>query len=146
MVMIGMGAHAGLPYLPLVGPPPMRVAAAKPSPVSSVIALEKSAANSVTNVPPVLETVAATNILIPETNAPVEMLALPSGPVDPTFGPSVFNSTEPGMVNLTPQMLATYFRPVVMGTNTAIIGGVLPIGFVPPFTRPESSHAEYIVK
>jgi hypothetical protein len=153
MLLIGIVARAGLPYLPVVGPPETRVAVKKTNDVS-VIALEKSRAKNFSN------TVAAVAMPLPaptksadtnaETNAPaVTMLAMPESAVDPTFGPTVFNLSEQGLVNITPQMLATYFRPVNVGTNSGVIGGALPIGFVPPFTVSGShpdSRAEYIVK
>ena len=147
MVLIGIAAHAGLPYLPLTGPPPMRVAVksvAAPAPV----VIEKTKAP--TNLPPVLKTLAlVTNTPNLETNPPVEMMAMPAGADDHPPGVPVFNLTEQSMPSITPQMLATYFRPVTIGTNGGVIGGVLPIGFVPPFTRLEShadSRAEYLLK
>jgi hypothetical protein len=49
------------------------------------------------------------------------------------------------MVMITPQVLATYFRPLTVGTNDGFITGQMPVGFVPPFTHPDS-RAEYNVK
>lgn len=146
MVMIGIAAHAGLPYLPLVGPPPMRVEAKKipPAPVVAEVAVKAP-----TNIPPVLKTLAVATNAPEETNVPVDILAMPSGPLDQTFVSPGVGLTGQGMTGITPQMLASYFRPVVVGTNTGVIGGMLPMGFVPPFTvmQPHAdSHAEYIVK
>ena len=157
MVMIGIAAHAGLPYLPLTGPPPLRVAAARPSATAAVIALEKSAAkssspNNFTNTPAAAETaalVSTNSASAPEAaqNIPdAPLVGTTAGPADGTVGVPVFNLPEQGLMTITPQMLATYFRPVSFGTNGGVIAGVLPIGFVPPFTRLESSRAEYIVK
>ncbi len=154
VVLIGIVAHAGLPYLPLTGPLEMRVAAKKTNDFS-VIALERQRAKTFSNVvasvamPAPAPTMAGTN-LTEETNPPtVPLLAMPTSGGDQTFGPTVFNLTEQGMVSITPQMLATYFRSVTVGTNSGVIGGVLPIGFVPPFTVSQThpdSRAEYIVK
>ena len=146
MVMIGIAAHAGLPYLPLVGPPPMRVEAKKipPAPVVAEVVVKAS-----TNIPPVLKTLAVATNAPEETNVTVDILGMPIGPVDQTFVPPEAGLTGQGLTGITPQMLAHYFRPVAVGTNPGVIGGMLPMGFVPPFTalQPHAdSHAEYIVK
>lgn len=148
MVMIGIAAHAGLPYLPLAGPPAMRLEPKKIPTAPVVVAT--TAIKAPTNLPPVLKTLTmTTNVSEGETNLPVEIVGMPGGTADQTFVTPGFTVTGQGMGSITPQMLATYFRPVTIGTNTGVIGGMLPIGFVPPFTRPEThadSHAEYIVK
>ena len=147
MVMIGIAAHAGLPYLPIAGPPAMRV---EPKKIAAPVVAEAPAAKAPTNLPPVLQTLAtATNAPAEETNAPVEMLAMPDSATDHTFVSPGFTAAGQGMAGITPQMLANYFRPVTIGTNNGVIGGMLPIGFVPPFTPTEThadSRAEYIVK
>lgn len=146
MVMIGIAAHAGLPYLPIAGPPAMRMEPKK----IVVPAVVEVAVKAPTNIPPVLQTLAIpTNAPVEETNGPVEILGMPNGATDHTFVSPGFSAAGQGMSGITPQMLATYFRPVTIGTNTGVIGGMLPIGFVPPFTPTEmhaNSRAEYIVK
>ena len=148
MLMIGIAAHAGLPYLPLNGPPPVRVAEVKKSPTATVIALEKAAAKNSTNTLAVAKPTASgtTNSTMAITEIPDAPLVGTASATDVTFVAPGGELVAPGMLGITPQMLATYFRPVNFGTNGGVIGGVLPIGFVPPFTRPESSRAEYIVK
>ena len=69
--------------------------------------------------------------------------------LDETFSASIFALPTPDLLGLTPQMLATYFRPVRFGTNAAALTGPFHVGFMPPLPPPEpdkSSHAEYIVK
>lgn len=130
-------ARAGLPYLPIYGPTPLRVA---PKPAPPVVAAEKPAA-APTNIPPALVTMPAnTNAPTEAVAPPPEMIALPNSPSD-----DIYKLNAQGMVAITPQMLATYFRPVTVGTNEAVVAGQVPIGFVPPFTHPDS-RAEYIVK
>ena len=154
MFFIGTAGHAQLAYLPVAGPPPLRVAAAKPSAAASIIALEKSAANSLTNLPPVLTTkpleANRTNCFSADTNAPLTEPLIgvsPSTPAADTFAVPVFNLPSSSTMSMTPQLLATYFRPINVGTNGAAVIGAVPIGFVPPFTDPDkSSRAEYIVK
>ena len=145
MLMIGIVAHAGPPYLPVYGPPPLRVAEAKkPTAAAAVIALEKSAARSLTNPPALLVTKAVTSA---DTNLPAEPLVgvSSSAESDGTFAPTVFALSEQGMAHMTPQMLATYFQPVVVGTNGGFTTAQVPMGFVPPFAHADS-RAEYIVK
>lgn len=139
MVLIGIAAHAGLPYLPVYGPPAMRMTA-KPPPPPAVV--EVKADKIPTNVPPMLATVPAmpTNSFSGETNASAELIAMPRMPGDENFP-----LNAQGMVAITPQVLAAYFRPVTFGTNSGVITGGEPLGFVPPFTHPDS-RAEYIVK
>ncbi len=154
VIMIGMVAHAGLPYLPLNGPPTMRIAAAKKPDVAPIIALEKERAKAFSNSAAAIEmpSLAATkpDSSMPETNAMSPALLQPSASfTDVSISAPVFNLTEQGMQTITPQMLAAYFRPLNVGTNGGVISGVLPMGFIPPFTRPEAhpdSRAEYIVK
>lgn len=147
MVMIGIAAHAGLPYLPIAGPPAMRM---EPKKIVTAAVVETPVVKAPTNVPPVLKTLEIpTNAPAEETNGPVEILGMPDGATDHTFVSPGFTATGQGMSGITPQILATYFRPVTIGTNTGVIGGMLPIGFVPPFTPTEThadSRAEYIVK
>lgn len=147
MVLIGLAAHAGLPYLPLAGPPAMRQEAKIIPPVAAVS--EAPPVKAPTNVPPVLQTLEVATNAPEEAKVPVEVLAVPGGMTDHTFVSPTFTATGQGVASITPQILATYFRPVTIGTNMGVIGGMLPIGFVPPFTPVESradSRAEYIVK
>ena len=136
----------------VAGPPPMRITAKKTNDLS-IIALEKLRAKDASNLVaavamPVPAPTRAAGKPVAETNSTdVTLLTLPEAAPDQTFGPTVFNLAEQGGSIVTPQMLATYFRPVTIGTNSGVIGGVLPIGFVPPFTVPHpDSRAEYLVK
>jgi hypothetical protein len=161
---IGTAVHAAIPYLPQVGPPPLRFEAVK-SPAAAITLLKPSPATpaaSVTNKPPVAETAispVATNLVTvgnqttATTNTPAEVstvAAAPAPEASPSLGQiftsSVFTLPPPDLVGITPQMLVTYFHPVQFGTNSAVVTP-FPISFVPP-TVPDnkSSHAEYIIK
>ena len=52
----------------------------------------------------------------------------------------------PDLLGITPQMLATYFRPIQLGTNSAVPIMPFQVIFMPPMPPDKSSHAEYIVK
>jgi hypothetical protein len=147
-------ARAGIAYLPLTGPPAMRVLAIRhqpPAPVGNTI-------------PQVV--IVNTNTLAAGTNAcfdtNTEVYAVSSGgantnlpaitigssnPLDTTSGTQVFAMPGQDLFNVTPEILATYFKPLNVGTNGLAIAGPYRVGFIPPFTQPDkSSHAEYIVK
>jgi hypothetical protein len=67
--------------------------------------------------------------------------------LEETYRTSIFALPTPDLLGITPQMLATYFRPVQFGTNSAALVGPFHVGFMPPQPAPEkSSRAEYIVK
>jgi hypothetical protein len=151
VVALGAVAHAGLPYLPLIGPPPLRVQAAK-SPVVSVVQFEAQPAVAVTNSnpPPVVVskefpgTTNATGGNVAATPLPM-VASTPEESLGQTINSSVFALSTPELMGITPQMLATYFHPVQIGTNTALTGP-FRISFLPPVTPEKSSHAEYIIK
>ena len=86
-----------------------------------------------------------------QTNSTAELLpigaGMDTGSADP-FGTSIFGLAAPDLLNVTPQMLAAYFHPVVRGTNVAAAVVVpVPVIFAPPQTRARpASRADYIVK
>jgi hypothetical protein len=151
VLALGAVAHAGLPYLPLTGPPPLRLLAVKnPRPVAGLkieaapVAHTNLAAVAVKNFP---GTTNATS-----TDAANAFLAGPLNglgadrSLEETFSASVFALPTPDLLSITPQMLATYFHPVQFGTNT-VLTGPFHVGFMPPVPVPDkSSRAEYIVK
>ena len=151
VVALGAAAHASLPYLPLIGPPPLRVQAVR-SPVA--IAETKVADVAVSNNPVAVTqtnkastTNAETSGVADNAVAPAATLAVPSA--DPTvedaFTGSVFAMPTPDLLGITPQMLATYFHPVQFGTN-AVLTGPFRVSFLPPLPPEKSSHADYIIK
>jgi hypothetical protein len=154
LIMIGFGivAHAGLPYLPLVGPPALRVMVAK-DPHAAVVPLNANGGENSTNSLAAIEITALnTNANAAHTTTATLSDALPligvgsANALNENFGVPVLGMTSPEFLNITPGMLATYFRPVVWGTNAGFVGP-FPSGFVPPFAqREKSSHAEYEVK
>lgn len=152
-VSVATVARAGLAYLPVTGPLPLRMQAGKSPPLkfetvagqfpaetkpdTALASLVSSAdttplaANSATNIFPALPPVSlgAGNVL------------------DDTFGAAIFALPMPELMGLTPQMLALYFHPAGNGTNGAALVGPFHVGFIPPLLPSEkSSHAEYIVK
>lgn len=153
VLALGAAAHAGLPYLPLIGPPPLRVQAVN-NPAAAVIGkIETLSAPAPTNSPAALEAKVFPGL----TNAAGgDTILAGAGPlISPgadqslgeSFSTSVFALPTPDLLSITPQMLATYFRPVQFGTNAAALVGPFHVGFMPPQPVPEkSSRAEYIVK
>jgi hypothetical protein len=144
VVAIGVVAHAGMPYLPMIGPPPLRVLATK-APASAAVKWGATLL-AATNLPPG----AAAGIVSGTTNVTVDGTAVePVLPAEPTLGEtfssSVFALPTPDLVGITPQMLAAYLRPVQAGTN-AILTGPFHVSFLPPLPPDKSSHAEYNVK
>jgi hypothetical protein len=148
VVIVGAAAHAGMPYLPLIGPPPLRLLAAK-SPGTAVFKIEAP-------VPPVTNSpaVAAAKNFLAETNSASVVTPAVVAPLigagaeqslGETFAGSVFELPTPDLLGLTPQMLATYFHPVQFGTNDAATGP-FRVSFLPPLPPDRSSHAEYNVK
>lgn len=154
IVALGLGAvaHAGLGYLPLTGPPSLRLQAAKN--LNAAMAqinlttdtnfLAALAAKDAIGLP-------ATNTMtaFTETNSTADLqpIALGAGNVsDDPFGPAVLSLTPPDFLNITPQMLTAFFHPVPRGTNTTAV--LSPVMFMPPQFKvaQPSSHAEYIVK
>jgi len=163
MLALAVAARAAVPYLPLVGPPSLRVEAPRSigaGDLSLVMATSKAAntnaqpAGGSTNlaVSPVFGTASASNAAVSAsmTNMP-EVTTSESGTVESnqslgdTFTASVFALPTPNLLGITPQALATYFRPVYLGTNEPIVGP-FPLSFIPPIPPDKSSHAEYILK
>lgn len=146
---IGMAsaARAGIAYLPLTGPPALRMLAVKspkPAPVETISAAPKVVT---TNMPDVnVKTCVDTNAVELSAHSgdsgtnfmlPIPAIA-PGGPLEAP----IFALPTQDFVGITPQMLATYFQPNGMATN-----GPSAISFIPPFAQPDkSSHAEYNVK
>ena len=145
VLVLGAAAHAGMPYLPQIGPPPLRVQPKSSS--TAVFKIVEAPAPAVTNSPAILpagnfpgetNSTAADPLSLASATAPVSL--------EDTFASSVFTLPTPDLLGLTPQMLATYFHPVQFGTNAAL---AVPfrVSFLPPVPPDKkSSRAEYIVK
>jgi hypothetical protein len=159
-MVLGAVAHASLPYLAVVGPPPLRLeamvhhgAAAKMAASPVLAAAPNLAATNSPSAPgqPNLS-LAATDLGLPATDQiAAAMLSVGPGPDAPPavgdmLNPTILGMPTPDLLGITPQMLATYFRPTQAGTNAIV--GAFPISFTPPVPPPDdkSSHAEYIVK
>lgn len=154
VAVFGAAAHAAMPYLPLIGPPPLRILAVK-RPVSAAVGLATTPALTSTN--PLLSTAGSTNLTSAAPAAPAAPVAVQGPLIGPdlgrslgsTPGPSVFMLPTPDLVGISPQALAAYFRPVSQGTNAVVPIGLMPVSFVPPVPPvppDKSSHAEYNVK
>ena len=153
IIALGAVAHASLPYLAVVGPPPLRMLASR-KPHAAVVKLETPATattNSLTAVEAKAQS-AATNATAgdqPAGAAPFNGLAADRS-LEETFSASVFALPTPDLLSITPQMLATYFHPVEIGTNSGPSAGAIRVSFMPPLPPPpepvKSSHAEYLVK
>jgi hypothetical protein len=155
LVVLGAATHAGTPYLPQIGPPPMRVAVVK-SPPSGFVKLMETPAMVATNPPSIADaknSASGTNVVnvaaLPEAPAPFVM-ETPDQALGDTFAASVFPLPTPDLLGISPQMLASYFHPVQAGTN---FSGPLRVIFMPPMppllpplVPDTSSHAEYILK
>jgi hypothetical protein len=153
-ISLAAAAHAGLGYLPLVGPPPLRLLTVKPPTLAAPVNLSTD-----TNLAAVLA--ATDTIKLPasntvaafgQTNSTDDVLSIALGAglgVDDPTGPAIFGMASPDFLNITPEILATYFHPVAHATN-AVPGLVVPapVIFMPPQIKSQnpSSHAEYIVK
>ena len=152
-------ARASLTYLPQTGPAPLRVAMVK-APV-----LVPETTKLVLVAPPVIpahdtNSLAAVENCIADTN-PVVITSKPSddeatlppivlGADNPLQGPgangaSMMQAAPSDMMGISPEMLATYFKPNGAGTNAAVVVP-LRVGFVPPLATPPSSHSEYNIK
>lgn len=154
-ICLATAARAGMAYLPLTGPAPMRVLANKSPKALPPVTLPAANPNLETNG---IQNIAA-NIFADTNHAanvktaaeieaglpPIVMSA--NSVLDQAFGTPILSLVTPDLMGITPQMLAAYFHPVGINSNnpTAIIP--LRIGFVPPLAAPQkSSTAEYIVK
>jgi hypothetical protein len=145
-VVLGAVAHAGMPYLPLIGPPPIRFPAVKSS-APAVVKFEATPALFATNLLMAPAMSAATNLTVPLPTPATMVLETPSGALGDTFTSSIFQMPTPDLLGITPQMLATYFHPVQMGTNFPAPTAPFQVIFMPPVPPDtKSSHAEYILK
>jgi hypothetical protein len=157
VIALGTVAHAGLPYLPQVGPPPLRVLTAKNANAAEIIRLANGTKPPATNT---LADIEARALAMP-TNQPawagitnsVSTAPLPAigsssdNPLSDARTASIFAMPTPDLLSITPQMLAAYFHPVVFGTNVNAFVGPYPVSFTPPLPpNPPPSRAEYIVK
>jgi len=148
-LVLGAVAHGSLPYLPLLGPPPLRIQAVKRPPPNNAVV--KFVGSTVTN----LAAMAAIEAKLPagSTNPAIvgpskpALISIPDTDkaLGDTFSATVFALPTPNLLGISPEMLATYFRPVQRGTNIVPMG-LLPITFMPPLPPDKSSHAEYNVK
>jgi hypothetical protein len=157
LVVLGTVAHAGVPYLPQIGPPPLRVAVVKAPPLN-LITFKETPAVAATNSPAVAEAKAAVvatnafNLTAPVAPGPF-VIETPDQSLGDAFAASVFAMPTPDLLGISPQMLATYFRPVQGGTNFFAPNDPFHVVFMPPLpplvpvlVPDKSSHAEYIVK
>jgi hypothetical protein len=147
-LVLGAVAHGSLPYLPLLGPPPLRMQAVKSPPPNAVVKFVGSTVTNLAAIAPIeakLPT-ASTNPVIVGFNRPA-LISIPETDkaLGDTFSATVFALPTPNLQGISPEMLATYFRPVQRGTNIVPMG-LLPITFMPPLPPDKSSHAEYNVK
>lgn len=148
-------ARAGIPYLPLTGPPALRMLAMKSSKPLSAMTITTSTQVTATdtNCPDIKPFNTNTTETVvnsaggygPNYTGPIAMG--PDNPLDVPNGTSMFPLPSPDGLGITPQILATYFQPLVLETNGMAVPAPFRIGFIPPFAQPDkSSHAEYIVK
>jgi hypothetical protein len=152
-------ARAGLSYLPLTGPAPMRVAIVKspvqpPEPKIAFVAMLPA---HDTNSPAAVENcVADTNPIVissrpsdDESKLPPIVLGADNALQIPgsagASGGGMMPLATPDLMGISPEMLATYFRPNAGGTNAVVVPAPYRVGFVPPLATP-SSHSEYNVK
>ena len=161
-VALGAVAHAAVPYLPLIGPPPMRVQVIK-SPATAMVKFLATSTVPNTNTAGLTESAAIvvpTNtahssvstgspLQISAASAPAIFPSVPESVMGDTFSGTVFAMPTPDLLGISPQMLATYFHPVQIGTNPLLVAAPFHVTFIPPLPPPaedHSSHAEYIVK
>lgn len=160
VVTFGAMARAAVPYLPVIGPAPLRFQVVK-KPADSTVKFEAAKGT-----PLVASNHVAEAISVPQANPENSTNAAP-GPVSilnpvgtnapdserslgDSFTGSVFELPEPDLVGISPEMLALYFHPVLTGTNLAAPVRRYPLSFtppVPPVKAPEKeSRAVYNVK
>ena len=157
-VVLGAVAHASMPYLPRIGPPPLRFQVTK-SPAAMAVKFDANPVLAATNQPDahraslaqaIAAVTAPANTNTPDLALPI--VAVPAAPQSPVqslgdaFSSSILTLPTPDLLGITPQMLAMYFHPVQLGTNSAALVGPFHVSFTPPLPPDESSHAEYIVK
>jgi hypothetical protein len=155
-------ARAGLSYLPLTGPAPLRVAIVKSpvQPPEPKIALVRMIPAHDTNSPAAVENcIADTNFIVISSRpsddesklAPIVLgadnaLQIPGSTGTPgANGTSIMQLDTPDLMGITPEMLANYFRPNAAGTNAVVVPAPFRVGFIPPLATP-SSQSEYNVK
>ncbi len=146
-LVLATAARAGLAYLPLAGPPQLRVLAVPPPQPIPAPTIETVAAHNETNnfAPFAIATANTNNAVSVITAAPDNLppIVMSQGSV---LGAPIFALATPDLMGITPQMLATYFHPVAFGTNGIEVVAPFRVGFIPPLLPEKSSHAEYIVK
>jgi hypothetical protein len=157
-------AQAGGAYLPLTGPPAMRVLAVKSPKLTPMMAVSAMKIETSTNLAAADTNcldIKAFNTNTTETvvssaggnsgagygpTLPAIVMS-PGNPLEVPNGASMFTLPSQDTMGITPQILATYFQPMVLDTNGAAIAVPVRVGFIPPFAQPDkSSHAEYIIK
>lgn len=154
VVAFGAMSRAAVPYLPIVGPAPLRFQVAK-KPAGKVVKFETGMGTPL---------VASNNLVSAgqgnpgnSTNTAVPELAAilkPAGTNAPdsertlgdSFTGSVFELPEPDLVGISPEMLALYFHPVLSGTNLPAPLRHYPVSFMPPMPPDKESRAVYQVK
>lgn len=159
VVALGIAGSSGLPeagYLPKTGPTSLRFQigrGSKPLDLPS-LAMEDTDLSAVTRMPPkALDPVPVVNYtaasLPPQTETympwmpwfyPLSAMNYPAPPPAPNIGlptntpPASFPASD--LLNITPQMLAEYFRPLQFGTNAAGALAPMPVGFMPATPAP----------
>ena len=155
VISFGIVARAGLPYLPLTGPPPLRMLAVKNPHSAAITPLEsghnKPGTNTLQNLEALVLPSSVNNTNFPGlTNSVSTEPLISPGYDNPLADPrtaAIFAMPTPDLLSITPQMLATYFHPVTSGTNAGGFVGPYPVGFTPPLPQANPpSRAEYIVK
>jgi hypothetical protein len=144
-IALGTIAQAATPYLPLVGPPPMRFQVVK-SLAKPTVALAPATPLISTNQSP-------TDVgpkLLGDNNSAKDPNTGSASASDPSStkraAPSIFELPTPDLVGISPETLASYFRAISRGTNSPVIIGTFPLSFVPPLPAEKSSQATYNVK
>ncbi|MGA2246156.1 MAG: hypothetical protein ABSH48_14255 [Verrucomicrobiota bacterium] len=153
VVALGAATHAAMPYLPLIGPPALRLQKVN-SPAAGVVQFQASPVSPLSATNP-LTAMASQGLLQTgaATNDAAALAAIQSPPgegtegsLSDTFAAPILEMPTPDLLGISPQMLATYFLPVSHGTNSAALTGTFPLSFMPPLPPDKSSKAEYIVK
>lgn len=143
-VSVASVARAGFSYLPLTGPPALRILAVRTPKTVPVAILAPTPVALVTNADDCTNVAAVANDAGPLL-PPVNLGA--ANPVDSAPGTPGFVLPAQDMLGMTPEMVAAYFQPVAVGTNGVALPVQFRVGFIPPLADPDkSSHAEYIVK
>ncbi len=159
MVVLGAVAHASMPYLPLIGPPPLRTQVVKKASGNFLRFLAQPAPPAA----PATATTATNSLVAAGSGAPgsargiaapplASLVSAPASAQSPEtllgneLAGSILTMPTPDLLGITPQMLATYFRPLQTGTNSALLAAPFRVSFTPPLPPDKSSHAEYKVK